>query len=142
VILKENGNFLDKKQSNKNVLLSRNNSKDISETGENKRKIGSNLKDLKSNRVRSTSNDNQIDSSKIKFIKENEKSLTNYHLVELKNITEVYFFRESKKIEEENKFDDEKGRYIITIGDHIYYRYEIVKELGRGSFGQVNDIKK
>lgn len=34
-------------------------------------------------------------------------------------------------------YDDAKGDYIITPGDHIAYRYEIVKTLGRGSFGQV-----
>jgi hypothetical protein len=140
VIVKENGNLPDKKHSKQNVLLSRSNSKDISEKGNNKRKIETNLQEFKSNRVRSTSNNNQKESSKIKFIKENEHSLSNYHLEELKSIAEVYYFRESQQIGEENKFDDEKGRYIITLGHHINYRYEIIKELGRGSFGQVNKI--
>lgn len=34
-------------------------------------------------------------------------------------------------------FDDEDGYYKITIGDHLLYRYEIVKVLGKGSFAQV-----
>lgn len=38
--------------------------------------------------------------------------------------------------EEEEKYDDENGNYIINLGDHINYRYEIISELGRGSFGQ------
>ncbi len=32
--------------------------------------------------------------------------------------------------------DDENGNYIVKIGDHIDYRYEILSELGQGSFGQ------
>ena len=34
-------------------------------------------------------------------------------------------------------FDDENHEYICEIGDHIAYRYEILKPLGKGSFGQV-----
>ena len=36
-----------------------------------------------------------------------------------------------------NSFDDENGDYLGNVHDHIYYRYEIVGHLGRGSFGQV-----
>ncbi|CAG8526062.1 7936_t:CDS:2 [Paraglomus brasilianum] len=34
-------------------------------------------------------------------------------------------------------FDDERGDYLVVMGDHLYYRYEIVDSLGKGSFGQV-----
>ena len=34
-------------------------------------------------------------------------------------------------------FDDEEGYYNIVLGDHINYRYEIIKILGKGSFAQV-----
>ncbi|CAO3588699.1 unnamed protein product [Absidia cylindrospora] len=34
-------------------------------------------------------------------------------------------------------FDDERGDYLILRGDHLAYRYEILDELGKGSFGQV-----
>ncbi|CAH8479243.1 unnamed protein product [Schistosoma bovis] len=34
-------------------------------------------------------------------------------------------------------YDDDQGSYIHTAHDHVAYRYEILKILGRGSFGQV-----
>jgi len=34
-------------------------------------------------------------------------------------------------------YDDDRGDYIITQGDHLAYRYEVVDVLGKGSFGQV-----
>lgn len=33
-------------------------------------------------------------------------------------------------------YDDERGDYIVNIGDHIAYRFEIIDFLGKGSFGQ------
>lgn len=34
-------------------------------------------------------------------------------------------------------FDDKNGNYLISLGDHIEYRYEIKQVLGTGSFGNV-----
>lgn len=34
-------------------------------------------------------------------------------------------------------YDDERGDYQIVMGDHLAYRYEVVGNLGKGSFGQV-----
>lgn len=34
-------------------------------------------------------------------------------------------------------YDDERGDYVVNVRDHLAYRYEIIKLLGRGSFGQV-----
>lgn len=34
-------------------------------------------------------------------------------------------------------YDDARGDYILTLNDHIYYRYEVTGLLGKGSFGQV-----
>ncbi len=31
----------------------------------------------------------------------------------------------------------ESGEYIFSEGDHICYRYEILKEVGKGAFGSV-----
>ncbi|KAG0756138.1 hypothetical protein G6F62_007716 [Rhizopus arrhizus] len=34
-------------------------------------------------------------------------------------------------------YDDKLGNYKSVVGDHLAYRYEILEELGQGSFGQV-----
>jgi len=34
-------------------------------------------------------------------------------------------------------YDDERGDYVVTMHDHIGYRYEVLGVLGKGSFGQV-----
>ena len=34
-------------------------------------------------------------------------------------------------------FDNEQQEYIVIMNEHIAYRYEIVKKLGKGSFGIV-----
>ena len=54
----------------------------------------------------------------------------------------IYFLGCNNKIKPtlegiNNGYDDDRGDYTITIGDHIAYRYEIIKILGKGSFGQV-----
>jgi dual specificity tyrosine-phosphorylation-regulated kinase 2/3/4 len=33
-----------------------------------------------------------------------------------------------------SKYDDEEGYYLIREGDHLFYRFEILKVLGKGSF--------
>lgn len=36
---------------------------------------------------------------------------------------------------ENNGFDNDKNEYICDVNDHIAFRFEIVKRLGKGSFG-------
>lgn len=36
-------------------------------------------------------------------------------------------------------YDDDQGSYIQVPHDHISYRYEVLKVIGKGSFGQVNN---
>lgn len=36
-----------------------------------------------------------------------------------------------------NGFDNDKNEYITNEGEHIAYRFEVHKRLGKGSFGQV-----
>lgn len=37
---------------------------------------------------------------------------------------------------EVDNYNDEEGNYIIIPGEHIFYRYEIIGLLGKGSFGE------
>jgi dual specificity tyrosine-phosphorylation-regulated kinase 2/3/4 len=34
-------------------------------------------------------------------------------------------------------FDNDQQEYLCDIHDHLAYRFEIVKRIGKGSFGQV-----
>ena len=34
-------------------------------------------------------------------------------------------------------YDDDQGSYIHVPHDHLAYRYEVLKVIGKGSFGQV-----
>ena len=71
--------------------------------------------------------------------------LTNYESKEIALYNKIYFFGRKCKIKKGNYynrtnnygFDNNKHRYRIVIGDHIIYRYEIIKKLGCGSFGDV-----
>jgi dual specificity tyrosine-phosphorylation-regulated kinase 2/3/4 len=38
---------------------------------------------------------------------------------------------------ENGGFDNDKGEYICDVHDHIAYRFEVQKRIGKGSFGQV-----
>ncbi|POS87767.1 hypothetical protein EPUL_002584 [Erysiphe pulchra] len=75
-----------------------------------------------------------------------EKNLNIFERGEIVDYKEIYFCgtRDAKKHvgnfpdDEQNfGYDDDRGDYKIIPGDHIYYRYEIIDLLGKGSFGQV-----
>ena len=62
--------------------------------------------------------------------------LTQYERDEIVMFENIYFLgRGCKKLN--GKYTEPKGDYIAVIGDHIAYRYEIIKLLGKGEFGQV-----
>ena len=69
--------------------------------------------------------------------------LTKYELQELTDYSEVYYLGlKSKKNQLFEKllkqgFDDKETDYILVLGDHIAYQYEIIEILGSGSFAQV-----
>lgn len=46
-------------------------------------------------------------------------------------------FKGAKESEVQKELDDEEGYYNMVINDHLIYRYEIQKILGKGSFAQV-----
>jgi dual specificity tyrosine-phosphorylation-regulated kinase 2/3/4 len=69
--------------------------------------------------------------------------LTELEQKEILEYDEVYFIGrfEAKKVpcasQKNYGYDDDKGNYLMAYDDHLDYRYEIRKLLGRGSFGQV-----
>lgn len=69
--------------------------------------------------------------------------LTKYELSEIFSYPEVYFIgadaKKRKPVYGSNNcnFDSDQGTYIHVPHDHIAYRYEVIKVIGKGSFGQV-----
>jgi len=70
--------------------------------------------------------------------------LSAFEQTEIREYQQIYFVGgNAKKLsaaatETNNSgYDDEKHFYIHVPHDHIAYRYEVLKEIGKGSFGQV-----
>uniref|UniRef100_A0A1I8B606 dual-specificity kinase n=1 Tax=Meloidogyne hapla TaxID=6305 RepID=A0A1I8B606_MELHA len=62
--------------------------------------------------------------------------LTAFEFYEIKKYKRIYFVGQHAK--KRINFDDEEdGVYSIVLHDHLDYRYEIIKPIGRGSFGNV-----
>jgi len=40
-----------------------------------------------------------------------------------------------------NGYDDDQGSYVHVPHDHVAYRYEVLRMLGKGSFGQVRSLR-
>jgi hypothetical protein len=69
--------------------------------------------------------------------------LSNYEQSEILSYGEIYYIGiRAKKVKNNLNsvnfgYDDERGDYKVVVGDQIAYRFEILKILGQGSFGQV-----
>lgn len=70
--------------------------------------------------------------------------LTAFEHSEIFNYPQVYFVGHNAKkrvgiigTPNNNGYDDEQGSYLNAAHDHVAYRYEVLKILGKGSFGQV-----
>ena len=69
--------------------------------------------------------------------------LTQFERSEITNYNNIYFIgpnakkRVGQSSSHNNGFDDDQGSYILVQHDHIAYRYEVLKIIGKGSFGQV-----
>lgn len=80
------------------------------------------------------------------WVEGNQWNLNAYEKGELLRKDSIYFVRaegvQPRAIELTNYkcnfgFDDAHQNYVAVVGDHIDYRYEILAELGKGSFGSV-----
>ncbi|OXA52398.1 Dual specificity tyrosine-phosphorylation-regulated kinase 2 [Folsomia candida] len=70
--------------------------------------------------------------------------LTPYEISEINSYPEVYFIGLGAKkrpgivgSSNNNGYDDDQGSYVHVQHDHVGYRYEVLKVIGKGSFGQV-----
>lgn len=75
------------------------------------------------------------------------KYLSRYELKEVLRYNEIYFLNVlERKINggpvdpqgtHNHSYDNDQGEYLYDKRDHIAYRFEIIRELGKGSFGVV-----
>lgn len=70
--------------------------------------------------------------------------LTTFEHHEVFNFPLVYFVGPNAKKRQgvvgganNNGYDDDQGSYILVPHDHVQYRYEVLKVIGKGSFGSV-----
>lgn len=66
--------------------------------------------------------------------------LTQYEHHEIYQYPKIYFIGANAKKRRgisNSEYDNEQGSYIHIAHDHIAYRYEVLKIIGKGSFGQV-----
>jgi dual specificity tyrosine-phosphorylation-regulated kinase 2/3/4 len=74
--------------------------------------------------------------------------LTNFEQQEVYSYSQIYYVGVSLSCkkkntgtatdnENNNGYDDDEHAYKLRVHDHIFYRYEILKVIGKGSFGQV-----
>ncbi|XP_075916668.1 dual specificity tyrosine-phosphorylation-regulated kinase 4-like [Petromyzon marinus] len=67
------------------------------------------------------------------------KKMTSFERVEIQAFENIFYFKTSgvRNGRKNNGYDDENNDYIPKKNDHLAYRYQILKVLGRGRFGQV-----
>jgi dual specificity tyrosine-phosphorylation-regulated kinase 2/3/4 len=77
-------------------------------------------------------------------IKLYSSKLSEFEQQEIHAFPQIYFVGQHAKKRQgvvgglqNSGYDDEAGTYLIAAHDHVAYRYEVLKILGKGSFGQV-----
>ncbi|XP_075065588.1 dual specificity tyrosine-phosphorylation-regulated kinase 2 isoform X1 [Mixophyes fleayi] len=77
-------------------------------------------------------------------MKQYMQKLTGFEHHEIFNYPEIFFLGPNAKKRQgviggsnNGGYDDDQGSYVQVPHDHIAYRYEVLKVIGKGSFGQV-----
>ncbi|XP_018107928.1 dual specificity tyrosine-phosphorylation-regulated kinase 2 isoform X2 [Xenopus laevis] len=77
-------------------------------------------------------------------MKQYMQKLTTFEHHEIFNYPEIYFLGPNAKKRQgviggpnNGGYDDDQGSYVQVPHDHVAYRYEVLKVIGKGSFGQV-----
>uniref|UniRef100_A0A5K3G138 dual-specificity kinase n=1 Tax=Mesocestoides corti TaxID=53468 RepID=A0A5K3G138_MESCO len=77
-------------------------------------------------------------------IRQFKNKRTAHKLTEILNYPNIYFVghnADKRQVvpgsEQNYGFDDDQGSYIHTPHDYVAYNFEVLKNLGKGSFGQV-----
>ncbi|XP_069094690.1 dual specificity tyrosine-phosphorylation-regulated kinase 3 isoform X1 [Pleurodeles waltl] len=99
------------------------------------------------------SSDSSTKSAKISYltaeqsVKQYKHQLSAFELQEIGGFSEIYFVGPNAKKRQgvvggpnNGGYDDDQGGYILVPHDHLYYRYEVLKVIGKGSFGQVAKV--
>ncbi len=80
-------------------------------------------------------------------LKQYRQQLTSLEQQEIHNHPEIYFLGPNAKKRQavaggtnNSGYDDDQGGYIHVPHDHLAYRYEFLKVIGKGSFGQVAKV--
>uniref|UniRef100_A0A8C9F2Z0 dual-specificity kinase n=1 Tax=Pavo cristatus TaxID=9049 RepID=A0A8C9F2Z0_PAVCR len=80
-------------------------------------------------------------------VKQYKHQLSAYEQQEIFNFSEIYFVGPAAKKRQgviggpnNGGYDDDQGSYIHVPHDHLAYRYEVLKIIGKGSFGQVAKV--
>lgn len=73
-----------------------------------------------------------------------KNKLTAYEHQEIYSYPQIYYIGANAKKRQgvvgaanNGGYDDEQGSYVHVPHDHVSYRYEVIKVIGKGSFGQV-----
>ncbi|XP_068015732.1 dual specificity tyrosine-phosphorylation-regulated kinase 3 isoform X1 [Melanerpes formicivorus] len=80
-------------------------------------------------------------------VKQYKHQLSAYEQQEIFSFSEIYFVGPAAKKRQgviggpnNGGYDDDQGSYIHVPHDHLAYRYEVLKIIGKGSFGQVAKV--
>ncbi|CAM4681138.1 unnamed protein product [Lepidochelys olivacea] len=80
-------------------------------------------------------------------VKQYKHQLSAFEQQEICNFSEIYFVGPNAKKRQgvvggpnNGGYDDDQGGYIHVPHDHLAYRYEVLKIIGKGSFGQVAKV--